>query len=69
VVPYVNGKEHGIEKGYYKSGALASEIPYEKGRSHGIEKSYKENGSFISAYVFVHGTYLPLVTYPMENFL
>ena len=69
VAPYVNGKEHGIEKGYYKSGVLASEIPYEKGRSHGIEQSYKENGSFIYAYVFVHGTYFPLVACPMEHFL
>jgi antitoxin component YwqK of YwqJK toxin-antitoxin module len=43
--PYVNDKEHGIEKWYYESGALEREVPYVNGRRNGIVKAYYESGA------------------------
>jgi len=36
---------HGIEKGYFESGALKWETPYVDGNKHGIEKYYFETGA------------------------
>jgi antitoxin component YwqK of YwqJK toxin-antitoxin module len=43
--PYVNGKEHGITRSYFESGALLREAPYKKGKLHGIVKVYRESGA------------------------
>ena len=53
--PYVNGKEHGIEKFYYESGALKYETPYVNGNIHGIEKSYYESGAIRRVIPHVNG--------------
>jgi len=49
----VNGKKHGIDKGYYESGALWYETPYVNGMRHGLERGYdkeKSNIYFLALY-------------------
>jgi antitoxin component YwqK of YwqJK toxin-antitoxin module len=36
---------HGIERGYYESGALEWTVPYENGNRHGLQKGYSESGA------------------------
>jgi antitoxin component YwqK of YwqJK toxin-antitoxin module len=54
-IPYVNGKEHGIGKEYYGSGALSIEIPYVNGRAHGLRKEYYESGALGQETPYVSG--------------
>ncbi len=42
--PCVNGKSNGIQKEYYESGKLQSELNYSDGKKNGVYKSYYENG-------------------------
>jgi antitoxin component YwqK of YwqJK toxin-antitoxin module len=43
-IPYVNGKQHGIEKSWYENGQLSYEIPYVNDQRHGIERGWHPNG-------------------------
>lgn len=47
-MPFINGKEDGIEKWYYSNGILFQEIPYINGEINGIAKEYSENGKLES---------------------
>ena len=53
--PFVDGKPHGIEKGYHEDGSLLSEWPYVDGKQHGIVKVYNEDGSLWIEAPYVDG--------------
>ena len=54
-IPYVNDKNHGVEKWYYANGQISLEIPYVNGKKHGIEKKYYENGKLKSKKPYKEG--------------
>ena len=51
----MNGKNHGIEKEYYESGALSQETSYVNGKIHGIRKNYYESGALRRETPFKNG--------------
>ncbi len=54
--PYVNGKENGVAKLYYKeNGALKFEVLYTDGKINGIGKVYYENGALKSEISYTDG--------------
>jgi len=55
LIPYVNGKRHGIEKGYRTNGTLDYEDPYVNGVNHGIEKWYHEDGTLRRETIWLRG--------------
>ena len=55
VIPYIDGKQHGIKKGYYESGALEWETPYKDGKANGIYKEYYESGALKSETPYIDG--------------
>jgi antitoxin component YwqK of YwqJK toxin-antitoxin module len=44
ITDYKAGVPYGIEKWYYKSGKLYSEVPYTNGKQNGVVKEYYESG-------------------------
>jgi antitoxin component YwqK of YwqJK toxin-antitoxin module len=54
---YVNGKEHGEWKRFYKGKKLKEKRWFENGRKTGELVSYWENGTKQMQYFFVHGEY------------
>jgi len=43
-IPFVNDKQHGVQKGYYEDGTLHWEIFFFNGQAHGTAKWYYEGG-------------------------
>jgi antitoxin component YwqK of YwqJK toxin-antitoxin module len=43
--PLVDGKAHGLQKRYYKSGGIKEEVVFVNGVQEGTMKSYYENGT------------------------
>lgn len=52
---YVNDKQNGIQKGYYKDGKLLWEIPYVNGKENGIYKGYYDDGKLLWETSYVNG--------------
>ena len=44
--PYIDDKQHGMEKEYYleEEGKIRSEVEYKNGKLEGIKKGYYKNG-------------------------
>ena len=49
---YKSGKPYGMQKMYFKSGKLASEISYVNGKRNGVSREYYENGKLKSVCAF-----------------
>ena len=47
IIPYKNGKLHGIEKSYYRNGNPSYEMLFTNGKKCGIEKRYYRNGDIM----------------------
>ena len=61
--PYVDGVEHGIEKGYHKSGDLWWETPYVNGEIQGIVKNYDRDKLNIDVLMLYKGDNKVLTLY------
>ncbi|GHT89606.1 hypothetical protein FACS1894113_5050 [Alphaproteobacteria bacterium] len=55
VIPFVNGKKHGLSKFICSEGIVLAEIPYVDDDIHGEMKQYYANGSILSIMEYVRG--------------
>jgi antitoxin component YwqK of YwqJK toxin-antitoxin module len=47
-VPFVDGREHGVARSWYRDGRLAGETTYVRGVKHGPRREWFEDGSLRS---------------------
>jgi len=47
-IPYVKGKEHGVERWYFKPHTLRYEITYKEGKQDGLTSEYNKKGELIA---------------------
>lgn len=52
---YVEGKEHGMSKGYYENGQTHWEVEYVNGKREGEFKQYYEDGKLRSRWFYIDG--------------
>ena len=53
--PMVDGKTHGMVRGYHEDGSKSSETPYVEGKRQGVMIKYYEDGSKSSETPYVDG--------------
>ena len=63
-VPYVDGKRHGLERGWDRDGSLRWEAPYVDGNRHGLERWWYQDGSLKVVGLFNDDVLLCLVRFP-----
>jgi len=51
--PFVNGKAHGIQKGYWSDGQLCWEDPFVNNQQHGISRWYNRDGTLRSETLWI----------------
>jgi antitoxin component YwqK of YwqJK toxin-antitoxin module len=55
MIPYYNGKVHGVIVDWYNSGTIRSELPVQRGKAHGVNRNYSGLGRLELEFTFTNG--------------
>jgi antitoxin component YwqK of YwqJK toxin-antitoxin module len=66
-INFVEGREHGWDRTFFRDGQLEVQTPYDHGLRHGVESEWHKNGSLKGENVFEFGVLMNTKTWSLEG--